>query len=99
MSIRQGLMILVNATKEPAKQIITNAGDNADVVLNNVVKNFSEEFGYNPDIRKEVNLIESGIIDPTKVIRCALENAVSVVSLLLNTECVIAEEPEEKKEE
>jgi chaperonin GroEL len=95
---RIGLNILKRALEEPLRQIVINAGLEGAVVLNKVQS--SKEFAYGFNAKTEVyeNLIESGVIDPTKVTITALENAASIASLLLTTECVIAEKPEKKPE-
>lgn len=100
ISLRMGLDILAQAIKEPAKQIIKNAGGKPDVILENIIKSQSISTGYNSSIGNYCNLMKEGIIDPVKVVRCALENAVSVVSLFMITEAVITDEPkdDEKKQ-
>jgi chaperonin GroEL len=94
---RIGLNILKRALEEPLRQIVINAGLEGAVVLSKVQA--SKEFAYGFNAKTEVyeNLIESGVIDPTKVTITALENAASIASLLLTTECVIAEKPEKKE--
>lgn len=94
MSIRMGLQILKDAIEEPAKQIIRNAGGNPDVILENVKYDLST--GYNSETGEYVDLLKAGIIDPAKVVRVALQNAVSVISLCLVTEAVIVDIPEEE---
>ena len=97
IAVRMGLQILSEAIQEPAKQIIRNAGGKPDVILEKVKDDLSR--GYNSDTGEYVNLLEAGIVDPVKVVRVALENAVSVVSLLLITESVISELPKEDGKE
>jgi chaperonin GroEL len=92
-----GVMILLNASVEPFKQIVRNAGIREEaVVLNKIMENSGKNYGYDA---KEDNfkddMIKSGIIDPLKVTRTALENAVSVASILLTTEVAIADKPKE----
>ena len=89
-----GVDIIRRAIEEPLRQICNNAGIEGAVVVQKV-KEGTADFGYNA--RKDVyeNLIGAGVIDPTKVSRVALENAASVASMLLTTECVLADEPEE----
>jgi len=94
MSTRLGLGILYNAIREPAKQIILNAGGKPDVILEKTKDSVSR--GYNSATGEYVDLLKAGIIDPAKVVRVALENAVSVISLFLITEVVIVDLPEEK---
>ncbi len=94
-----GYDILLKALNEPLRQIATNAGKReAAVVLNEVKERKEINFGYNAqtDVFEE-DMIKSGIIDPLKVTRTALENAVSVAAMLLTTQAAIAEKPEEKK--
>lgn len=95
---KAGYETLLNALTEPLKQIVTNAGErDAAVVLNTVLEEKSVNYGYNAsrDVYEE-DMIKSGIIDPLKVTRTALENAVSVSALLLTTEAIITDKPEEK---
>lgn len=89
-----GIQIVTRAIEEPLRQIVANAGNEGSVVVSKV-KEGKNDFGYNA--KKEVfeNMFEAGIIDPTKVTRVALENAASVAGMLLTTECVLAEIPEE----
>jgi len=91
-----GAKILLNALYAPLKQIACNAGYNGDVVLSKVLEG-KDDFGFNAAQGKYENLIKAGIIDPTKVTRLALENASSAVSLLVITEAVVGELPEEKE--
>ena len=76
--------------------IVANAGQEGSVVVNKV-KEGKDDYGYNAFTEQYENLVKSGVIDPTKVARTALENAASVASLLLTTEATIVEKPEEKK--
>ena len=62
------------------------------------IKNGKDDFGYNAQTNKYENLLKAGVIDPTKVTRIALENAASIAGILLTTECVVAEKPEEEKQ-
>ena len=89
-----GVNILLRALEEPLRQIVANAGDEASVVLNQVVEG-EDNYGYNAQTGEFGDLIEMGILDPTKVVRYALQNAASVASLLLTTEVMIAEAPKE----
>jgi len=90
------LSILKKALEYPIRQIAENAGKDGSVVLAEVLKH-EGNFGYNAATDKFEDLMETGIVDPTKVVRSALENAASVGSMLLTTEVVVAEKPEEKK--
>ena len=90
-----GVNIIRIALESPLRTIIANAGGEGSVIVNKV-KEGKKDYGYNARQDKFENFFEVGIIDPTKVTRLALENAASVASLLLTTECVIADDPEEK---
>ncbi|MDY6942856.1 MAG: chaperonin GroEL [Pseudomonadota bacterium] len=92
-----GVSIALRAIEEPLRQIVTNAGDDAAVVLNKVAE-ADGAFGYNAATGEYGDMIEMGIIDPAKVTRTALQNAASVASLMLTTECMVAEEPKEEKD-
>lgn len=91
-----GVEILRRALEEPLRQIAYNAGVEGAIIVEKV-KEGQGDFGWNARTEQFENLFESGVIDPTKVSRTALENAASIASLLLTTECVIVEEPEEEK--
>lgn len=88
-----GVAIVKAAIESPLRTIVENAGGEPSVVVNEVVKGKSD-YGYNAANGEYVNMFKEGIIDPTKVTRLALENAASIASLLLTTECVITDEPE-----
>ncbi len=96
---RAGYQTLLTALSAPLKQIAENAGErDAAVVLNAVCENRGKNYGYNAmEDRFEEDMVKSGIIDPLKVTRTAIENAVSVASMLLTTEVVITDKPEEKE--
>ncbi|QIG89352.1 chaperonin GroEL [Chryseobacterium sp. POL2] len=85
-----GMKIVKRAIEEPLRQIVSNAGEEGSVVVAKVADG-SGDFGYNAKTGDYVNMLEAGIIDPTKVTRVALENAASVSGMLLTTECVITE--------
>jgi len=89
-----GIEIIKRALEEPLRQIVQNAGLEGSVVVQKV-KEGKGDFGFNARLDKYENLFQSGIIDPTKVARVALENASSVAGMLLTTECVMADEKEE----
>ena len=91
-----GINIIRRAVEEPLRQIVANAGGEGSVVIQKV-KDGKKDFGYNARTDTYENLIKAGVIDPTKVSRVALENAASVASMLLTTECIIADIPEEEK--
>lgn len=90
-----GAKIIAKALTAPLRQIAENAGEEGNVILMNVEK-LPEHNGYNALTGEYVDMIKTGIVDPTKVARCALENAVSIASMLLTTEAIISEIPEEK---
>ena len=92
-----GVKVVMRAIEEPLRQIANNAGAEGSVVIDKV-KNGKGAFGYNAEANKYEDLIEAGVIDPTKVVRYALQNAASVASLMLTTEAMIAEKPEEKSD-
>ncbi len=90
-----GVGIVRRALEEPLRQIVANAGDDSSVVLNNV-RSKSGNYGYNAATGEYGDMIDMGILDPTKVTRTALQNAASIASLMITTEAMIAEIPEEK---
>jgi chaperonin GroEL len=90
-----GIAIVRRAIEEPLRMIVENAGQEGSIVIQRV-REGKDDFGYNAYTDKYENLLESGVIDPTKVARIALENAASVAGMFLTTECVIVEEKEDK---
>jgi chaperonin GroEL len=94
---RFGIDIIARASEEPLRQIVANGGQEPSVVLNKVRENTSANFGFNAKEERYEDMVACGIIDPTKVTRSALQNAASVASLLLTTECMIAERPKDDK--
>ncbi len=90
-----GINILRRAMESPLRQIVSNAGEEASVVVN-AVKNGTGNYGYNAASGEYGDMLEMGILDPAKVTRSALENAASVAGLMLTTEAMITEMPEEK---
>jgi len=91
-----GIAILRRAIEEPLRQIVTNAGDEASVVLAKVEVG-EGAYGYNAATGEYGDMIEMGILDPTKVTRCALQNAASIAGLMLTTEVMVAELPKQDK--
>ena len=89
-----GIQIVTRAIEEPLRQIVANAGNEGSVVVSKV-KEGKADFGYNAKKEEYENMFQAGIIDPTKVTRVALENAASVAGMLLTTECVLADIPED----
>jgi chaperonin GroEL len=91
-----GIQIIRRAIEEPLRQICENAGIEGSIVVQKV-KEGQADYGYNARTDVYENLIGAGVIDPTKVSRVALENAASIAAMLLTTECVLADEPEDEK--
>lgn len=92
---RTGARIIAKALSSPLRQISENAGMEGVIILQQVEK-LPETHGYNALTEEYVDMIQAGILDPTKVVRCALENAASIAGMLLTTEAIVAEIPEEK---
>ena len=93
--VQTGINIVARALEEPLRQIAENAGFEGSVIVEHI-KDQENEIGFNAATDKWENMVEAGIIDPTKVTRSALQNAASVASLLLTTEAVVADKPEPK---
>ncbi|MCX7995533.1 MAG: chaperonin GroEL, partial [candidate division WOR-3 bacterium] len=91
-----GVEIVKRALEEPARQLAENAGKEGSVVVEQIKKE-KGNIGYNVLTEKFEDMVEAGIIDPTKVVRTALQNAASIASLLVTTEAVVVEKPEEEK--
>ena len=89
-----GINIIERAVEEPLRQIVANAGMEGSVIVNKV-KEGKNDFGFNAKTEKFENMMKAGIIDPSKVVRIALQHAASVAGMLLTTECVISDIPEE----
>lgn len=94
-----GVKIIARSIQEPIRQIAFNAGHDGAVVVDKVMANDSPTFGFNAATEKYEDLIKSGVIDPVKVTRSALQNAASVAGLLLTTEACIAEKPKKSSDE
>jgi chaperonin GroEL len=92
-----GVNIVARAIEEPMRWIATNAGHEGSIVVQKV-RDMRDEEGFNALTDKYENLVQVGVIDPAKVVRSALQNASSIASLLLTTEALVSELPEEKKE-
>ncbi len=92
-----GVRIVQKALEEPARWIAQNAGAEGSVVLDKI-KNGKGAYGFNAATEEFEDLVKAGIVDPTKVVRCALQNAASVAGLMITTEAMIADKPEKKKE-
>ena len=89
-----GIKIVLRAVEEPLRQIVANAGDEPSVVVNKVVEG-KGNVGYNAATGEYGDLVEMGVLDPTKVTRCALQNAASIAGLILTTDAMVAELPKE----
>jgi chaperonin GroEL len=92
-----GIFIVRKSIEAPLRTIVQNAGGSAEVIINEV-RNSKGNMGYNARSEEYVDMVKAGIIDPTKVTRLALENAGSIASLLLTTECVVATKKEDEKQ-
>jgi chaperonin GroEL len=88
-----GINIVKRAVEEPLRQIVVNCGDEASVVVNQVASNSDVNYGYNAATEEFGDLVEQGVIDPTKVVRSALQHAASIAGLLITTEAMVAELP------
>ena len=93
-----GVNIIRRALEEPMRWIASNAGHEGSIVVQKVREQTVDEEGFNAQNEQYENLIESGVIDPAKVVRAALQNASSIASLLLTTEALVSEIPEDKKD-
>ena len=93
---KEGINILKRALSAPLRQIAINASHEDTVVLNKVMKG-KYDFGFNAETEQYEHLLKAGVIDPTKVVRFALQNAASVAGLMLTTEAIVAEKPKKKK--
>jgi chaperonin GroEL len=90
-----GIKIVLRAVEQPLREIVANTGDEPSVVVNRVVEG-KGNFGYNAQSGEYGDMMEMGVLDPTKVTRTALQNASSVAGLMLTTDCMVAEHPEDK---
>ncbi|MFP4269062.1 MAG: TCP-1/cpn60 chaperonin family protein, partial [Alphaproteobacteria bacterium] len=93
---RRGIDIVRHAIQSPVRQIATNAGVDASVVVGKLLENSEYNYGYNAGTDTYEDLVKTGVIDPVKVVRTALEDAASVAGLLITTEAMVAEKPEQK---
>jgi chaperonin GroEL len=89
----QGINIVRRAIQYPIRQIVTNAGQEASIIVGKLLEQKSATFGYDAQTEKYVDFIDAGIVDPTKVVRVALTNAASVAALLITTEAMITDRP------
>jgi chaperonin GroEL len=91
-----GVKIIRRSVEEPLRQIVANAGEEGSIVVNKV-REGQGNFGFNAATGQYTDLVQDGVIDPVKVVRSALQNAASVASLMLTTECMVAERPKDEK--
>ena len=96
--VRVGVEITRRAIEEPARWIAANAGQEGNIIVAQVKAAKDADHGYNAQADRFENLVEAGVVDPTKVVRTALQNAASIAALMLTTEAVVAEIPEKKKD-
>jgi len=94
--VQAGINIVLKALEAPIRQIVENAGVEGSIVVGKILENKSETFGFNAQTEEYVDMISTGIVDPAKVVRTALQDAASVSGLLITTEAMIAEMPREK---
>ncbi len=92
-----GYHIIVRACRSPLIQIVANAGENGEVVANKIMENDNLNYGFDARLGKYCDLVKEGIIDPTKVVRSALQNAASVATLLLTSDALVADLPKDEK--
>jgi chaperonin GroEL len=96
--VRIGIELTRRAIEEPARWIAANAGQEGNIIVAQIKASKEVDHGYNAQADRFENLTEAGVIDPTKVVRTALQNASSIAALMLTTEAVVAEIPERKKD-
>jgi chaperonin GroEL len=94
--VQAGINIVLKALESPLRQIAENSGVEGSIVVNKILENKSETFGFDAQNEDYVDMIEKGIVDPAKVVRAALQDAASVASLLVTTEAMVAELPKDK---
>jgi chaperonin GroEL len=92
-----GFNIVVRACRSPIQQICENAGEDGAVVVNKVQESKDANYGFDARLGEFVDMVKRGIIDPTKVVRSALQNSASVATLLLTSDALVAEMPKEEK--
>jgi chaperonin GroEL len=94
--VQAGINIVLRALQAPIRQIVENAGVEGSIVVAKVLESKSSNFGFDAQTEEYGDLVQSGIIDPTKVVRTALQNAASVAGILITTEAMVAEKPAPK---
>jgi chaperonin GroEL len=90
-----GIGVVRRALQVPARQIVQNAGDDGSIVVGRILDEEQYTYGYNAQTGEYGDLVAQGVIDPTKVVRCALQDAASIAGLLITTEAMVAERPKE----
>ena len=97
--VRTGALLVKRALEEPMRMIAANAGHDGAIIIEKVVTEGAKNpnIGFNADNEEIEDLVDAGVIDPTKVVRVAIQNAASIAGLLLTTEAVVTEVPEKKK--
>jgi chaperonin GroEL len=93
--VQTGINIVLKAIEAPLRQIAENSGVEGSIVVNKILENKSETFGFDAQNEEYVDMIEKGIVDPAKVVRAALQDAASIASLLVTTEAMVAETPKD----
>ena len=94
--VQAGINIILKALETPARQIAENSGVEGSIVVNNILENKSETYGFDAQTEEYVDMVEKGIVDPAKVVRAALQDAASIAGLLVTTEAMVAETPKEQ---
>jgi chaperonin GroEL len=94
--VQAGINIVLKALETPLRQIAENSGVEGSIVVNKILENKSETFGFDAQTEEYVDMVEKGIVDPAKVVRAALQDAASVAGLLVTTEAMVAETPKEQ---
>jgi chaperonin GroEL len=92
-----GVKIVKRSLEEPLRRIVDNAGDEPSIIVNRIDAGDGPAFGYNAATREYGDLLQMGVIDPAKVTRLALQNAASIASLLLTTDCIVATAPKKSE--
>jgi chaperonin GroEL len=93
--VQTGINIVLKAIEAPLRQIAENAGVEGSIVVNKILENKSETYGFDAQTEEYVDMLDKGIVDPAKVVRAALQDAASISGLLVTTEAMIAELPKE----
>ena len=94
--VQAGINIVLKAIEMPLRQIAENSGVEGSIVVNKILENKSETYGFDAQTEEYVDMLDKGIVDPAKVVRAALQDAASVAGLLVTTEAMVAEMPKEQ---